>query len=132
MRLLLDTRNWIWSLTDPKRLAPQVAKALSDPKVELWLSAISVCELLVLIRKHRLYVTGSDGWTWVSEALRRAPLREAPVTHAVAMQRERLLLDHWDPADRFIAGTARVLDATLVTADERLIEAADLKVLANR
>ena len=113
-------------------MAPQVAKALSDPKVEIWLSAISVWELQVFIRKHRLYVTGSDGWTWVSEALRRAPLREAPVTHAVAMQRERLLLDHWDPADRFIAGTARVLDATLVTADERLIEAADLKVLANR
>ena len=48
------------------------------------------------------------------------------------MESERLLLDHRDPADRFIAATAQVLDATLVTADERLIEAADLKVLANR
>ncbi|MGD9669438.1 MAG: type II toxin-antitoxin system VapC family toxin [Hyphomicrobiaceae bacterium] len=79
-----------------------------------------------------LRLTDTDGRTWVRQALKRAPLREAPVTHAVAMESERLLLDHWDPADRLIAETARVLDATLVTADEHLIEARDLKVLANR
>lgn len=132
MRLLLDTHIWIWSLTDPKRLTPDVARALSDAEADLWLSAISVSEVLVLIRKNRLHLTGTDARTWVSEALRRAPLREAPVTHAVAIESERLLLDHWDTADRFIAATAGVLDATLVTADERLIDAKDLKVLANR
>lgn len=78
-------------------------KALSAADAELWLSAISVWEVLVLIRKQRLRVTGSDGHTWVSEALKRAPLREAPVTYAVAMESERLLLEHWDPADRLIA-----------------------------
>jgi len=103
VRLVLDTHIWIWSLTDPKRLAPQVVKALSDADAELWLSAISVWELRVLIRTQRLRVTGSDGRMWVSEALKRAPLREAPVTYVVAMQSERLLLDHWDPADRLIA-----------------------------
>jgi len=107
-------------------------KALSAADAELWLSAISVSEVLVLIRKQRLRVTGSDGHTWVSEALKRAPLREAPVTYTVAMESERLLLDHWDPADHLIAATARVLEATLVTADERLINANGLKILANR
>jgi len=132
VRLVLDTHIWIWSVTEPKRLAPQVVRALSDADAELWLSAISVWEVLVLIRTQRLRVTRSDGQTCVSEALKRAPLREAPVTYVVAMQSERLLLDHWDPADRLIAATARVLEATLVTADERLINANDLRVLANR
>jgi PIN domain nuclease of toxin-antitoxin system len=132
VRLLLDTHIWIWSLTDPGRLAPHVVSALSDAEAELWLSAISVWEALVLIRKRRLRVAGTDGPTWVSEALKRAPLREAPITYAVALESERLSFDHWDPADRFIAATARVLEATLVTADERLIEAKDLNVLANR
>ena len=67
----------------------------------------------------------------VADALERAPLREAPVTHAVARESDRLALDHWDPADRFIAATAKWLDATLVTADARLIAARCLKVLPN-
>jgi len=48
------------------------------------------------------------------------------------MESQRLRLPHWDPADRFIAATSRLLGATLVTADERLIEAKGLSVLANR
>ena len=39
---------------------------------------------------------------------------------------------HGDPADRFIAATARLLDATLVTSDQRFIDAKEVDVLANR
>ncbi len=131
MKLLLDTHIWIWSLTNPDRLAFDVRSKLSDPKNELWLSAISVFEFLVLVRKGRLRVTG-DVDQWLARALGCAPVREAPITYAVALESQRLGLDHWDPADRFIAATARLLEATLVTGDQRLIEADDLKVLANR
>jgi PIN domain nuclease of toxin-antitoxin system len=130
VRLLLDTDIWIWSLTDPSRLAPEVRASLGDPDHDLWLSAISVWEVLVLFRKKRLRAVGS-AQQWVADALARAPLREAPVTHAVARESERLALDHWDPADRFIDATAKWLDATLVTADARLIAARCLKVLPN-
>ena len=34
--------------------------------------------------------------------------------------------------DRFLVATARVLELTLVTADERLIDAGAVPVLANR
>ncbi len=130
MRLLLDTHIWIWSLTDPARLMPTVASALAEPDNELWLSSVSVWEFLVLVRKQRLRVSG-DAQQWLTDALARAPVREAPITHAVAMESERLSLPHWDPADRFIAATARLLEARLVTADQRLIEAKGVKVLAN-
>ena len=39
---------------------------------------------------------------------------------------------HHDPTDRFLAATARVFDLTLVTADQRLIGAPGLSILANR
>jgi PIN domain nuclease of toxin-antitoxin system len=130
VRLLLDTHIWIWSLTDPSRLAPKVRASFLDPAHELWLSSISVWEVLVLMRKERLRVTGS-AQQWVADALTRAPLREAPITHAVALESQRLSLAHWDPADRFIAATAKLLDATLVTADARLIAARFLKILPN-
>jgi len=37
-----------------------------------------------------------------------------------------------DPADRFLAATALVLDLTLATADQRLLGLGDIKTLANR
>jgi len=131
LRLLLDTHIWIWSLTNPRLLAPKVASALDDRDNELWLSSVSVWEFLALVRKNRLRVEG-DAERWLSDALAAAPLREAPITHAVAKESERLSQPHWDPADRFIAATARILDATLISADQRLIDADGLTVLANR
>lgn len=132
MRLLLDTHIWIWSLIAPDRLSGEVSSELANPDHELWLSTISFWEALVLIRKGRLRVGERDGPAWVAEAIARSPVREAPITFDVAVVSEQLVLDHWDPADRFIAATARVLDATLITADERLIGCSDIAVLASR
>jgi PIN domain nuclease of toxin-antitoxin system len=39
---------------------------------------------------------------------------------------------HSDPADRFLAATAKVLDLTLVTADQNLLGLGDIATLANR
>ena len=94
-------------------------------------SSISVWEALVLIRKGRLRAKDSDASRWIGEALKRSPSREAPLTHTIAIESKLLEVDYWDPADRFIAATTRVLDATLVTADERLISAGTLEVLPN-
>jgi PIN domain nuclease of toxin-antitoxin system len=41
-------------------------------------------------------------------------------------------LPHRDPADRFLAATAQVLDLTLVTADEHLFGCKGVRLLANR
>jgi hypothetical protein len=54
----------------------------------------------------------------VAEALKAVPVREAPLTHEVARWSRRIELPHEDPADRFLAASARVYDLTLVTADE--------------
>jgi PIN domain nuclease of toxin-antitoxin system len=130
MRFLLDTHIWIWSLTDARRLSSPVRAVLARPENELWLSSVSVWEFLTLVRKNRLNIVGNAN-RWLREALTTTQLREAPVTHAVAMESERLRLPHWDPADRFIAATSRLLEATLITADRRLIEAQGLHVLPN-
>jgi len=56
---------------------------------------------------------------------------EAPLTHEIALASQQLAL-HADPAGRFLAATAQVLDLTLVTADERLLGLCNIKSLANR
>ena len=132
MRLLLDTHIWIWSLIAPDRLSGDVRAALTNPGHDLWLSAISVWEVLVLIRKGRLKLGEQAGSEWIAEALAQSPVHEAPITYDVAVASEELLLDHWDAADRFIAATAQVREATLITADERLSRCPGITVLVNR
>ena len=61
--------------------------------------------------------------------LARAPLREAPVNHEVALQSRSIDLKHQDPADRFIAATALVYDLVLVTADKRLLESEQVRTM---
>ncbi|MGB5302557.1 MAG: type II toxin-antitoxin system VapC family toxin [Gemmatimonadota bacterium] len=131
MRLLLDTHIWLWSLLDPERLTKRVAREMEREDAELWLSPISVWELLVLVDKGRVRLT-SPPHEWVTTALQRIPFHEAAVTHEVALETRNVRLTHRDPADRFLVATARVFGLKLVTADERLIDLKTVPTLANR
>ena len=131
MRLLLDTHIWIWSLLQPAKLSSRVRAELESPDNELWLSPVSTWELLILIEKGRVSVD-RDPVTWVAEVSRTVALREAPLTHEVAVESRVVDLPHQDPADRFLAATARVYDLTLVTADPRLLGSRRVATLANR
>jgi PIN domain nuclease of toxin-antitoxin system len=66
---------------------------------------------------------------WTEKAAEH--LREAPLTQEIVRTAYALPL-HTDPADRFLAATAKVLKLTLVTADRRLLGLADISSLANR
>jgi PIN domain nuclease of toxin-antitoxin system len=131
MRLLLDTHIWLWSVLEPERLSRRVTKEIQDASNELWLSPISIWELIVLSQKRRL-VPDEDIEAWVPEALRSLPLQEAPVTYEVARETGRLRLAHRDPADRFLLATARVFELTLVTADAHLLKVRNVSLLPNR
>ena len=131
MRLLLDTHIWLWSLLAPSNLTPAVTAELVSPENELWLSPIATWEALLLIEKGRVEVDG-DPFRWMDDALRAMPFREAALTHEVAVESRHIELPHQDPADRFLAASAKVYDLTLVTADERLLGSDEFSVLANR
>ena len=129
MKLLLDTHIWIWGLRDPGRLSEQVRNALrADEENELWLSSISTWEALTLRAKGRISLPEDVG-TWLSLATQR--MREAPLTHEIALAAHRLKWEHRDPADRFLVATAQVLDLVLVTADARVVEYLHIKTLPN-
>jgi len=131
VKLLLDTHIWLWSLLAPENLARRVAKALMSKENELWLSPISTWELVMLVERKRVFLD-KPVTDWIQEAMRKAPLKEAPITHEVALETQHVRLNHGDPADRLIAATARLLHLTLVTADERLMGGKGFSVLANR
>lgn len=128
MKLLLDTHIWLWGLLEPGRLGSRTSGELRDSANEIWLSPISIWEALLLHTKGKIHLS-VDLDEWLAEST--AGLREAPLTHQIALVAQQLDL-HQDPADRFLAATAQVLDLTLVTADTRLLGLANIKTLANR
>ena len=129
MNLLLDTHIWLWSLNDPDRLGERVRQEMRDTANQLWLSPISTWEALVLNAKGRLQLP-VDLADWVTRATE--PFLEAPLTHEIAFASRWLPLPSQDPADRFLAATARVLSLTLVTADASLLGLGEIATLANR
>jgi PIN domain nuclease of toxin-antitoxin system len=131
LKLLLDTHIWVWSVLDPGRLSARVARQLANPENEIWLSAVSVWELRLLHDKGRLKLM-PDAVSWIQDNLTRLSIREAPLTFEVALAISSLNLPHNDPADGFIAATAKVFGLTLVTADEQLARLPDIDVLPNR
>jgi len=131
MKLLLDTHIWVWSVLEPERLSSRMANAIADSGTELWLSPISVWEVIALHRKGRL-LPEVDLAGWIARAMRALSVKEAPVTHEVAQEIGRLELSHRDPADHFLVATAKVFDLTLATADERLLKVKGISILRNR
>ena len=130
MNLLLDTHIWIWNHLEPWRLSPKIHSALADPKNELWLSPVSIWEFGLLVRKGKITLRREFG-SWLDESVQALQLREALLSWRVAAELYSLTIGHSDPADRFLVATARVYSLTLVTADEQLINASGIDVLAN-
>ena len=130
MKLLLDTHIFLWGLLDPSRLNDRVASELESEANELWLSPVSTWETMLLAERGRI-VLDTEPRPWLRSALRTLALKEAPLTHEVALLSRSVDLPHQDPADRFLVATAQAYQLTLVTADDRLIGCPDLKVLAN-
>ena len=81
------------------------------------------------MQKGRIRVAGSVG---LGRARRRSATRGAADSVKLFASGFALSLPHADPADRFLAATAKVLKLTLVTADQRLLGLGEIASLANR
>jgi PIN domain nuclease of toxin-antitoxin system len=128
LKLLLDTHIWLWAIHDSRRLGKVLLRALRDNENEIWISPISTWEAFTLHAKGRVNL-GNDLQDWLTRAT--AGTREAPLTHEIALAAAQLPL-HQNPADRFLAATALVLDLVLATADQRLLGLGNVRTLANR
>jgi len=126
LKLLLDTHVWLWALHDPSRLSHRVRAVLRDPANEVWLSPVSTWEALLLNAKGRIRLPANLS-EWLTAAT--APLREAPLSHEIVLIAQQLPLPQRDPADRFLAATAQILDLTLVTADDSLLRLGTIRTM---
>ena len=104
---------------------------VANPENEIYLSAISVWEAILLLEKKRVQLN-EDFREWFKKSKLELGLIELPLSWEIAHEIRYTILGYRDPGDRFLVATAKVYDLTLVTADERLMQTPGLKVLANR
>jgi PIN domain nuclease of toxin-antitoxin system len=120
--IVLDTHVLVWAVNDERKLGRR-ARALID---QCWAAgkvavpAIAFWEIGLLHARRRLRLP-SPVREW-RDAVLAAGALELPLDGAVAVRALELAGLHDDPADRFIAATALVHGATLMTADERLLD----------
>jgi PIN domain nuclease of toxin-antitoxin system len=76
MKLLLDTHIWLWSQGASAKLAPRVTRELENPANELWLSPISLWELVLLHAKGSVALD-AEIEKCVPKALRAHTLRNS-------------------------------------------------------
>ncbi len=124
MRILLDTHVLVWLLEDSERIGEPVHAQIQHAADEdcLFVSAITPWEISMLVAKGRLRL-GQDVAEWLGAALGLPGIRLEPLSPAIAVASTRLPWEvHPDPADRILLATARHLDATLITADQQILD----------
>lgn len=123
--LLLDTHCWLWAqLGMIQHLSRPSLAAIRDAESggNLRVSVISVWEIAMLEKRGRVGLPMNIR-TWIGEALSKSGISVAPFTPEIAIESVQLPGRlHDDPADRILVATARVIGATLLTKDRRLIQ----------
>ena len=119
--ILLDTHTLIWLTEGHPRLGGK-ARRLADDAFgadQLAVSAISFWETAMLQRRNKISLVQSVEF-WRRKLL-EAGLLEIPVCGEIGIAAASLVDHHPDPADRIITATATLNQATLITADERIL-----------
>jgi len=121
---LLDTHILIWWLNQSARLSTAQHEVLSkaDAESPLVVADISLWEVAMLWSLGRIQLS-LPLREWLDRAVAPPLVRRQGISPAVAAELAALPESfHRDPADRILVATARVLGATLVTTDRRIVD----------
>ena len=119
--ILLDTHAAIWFVTEDSNLGPRTRSMTRSALAEaaLFVSAITFWEIALLSSRRRLRPSRSA--TEHRAIVLGSGIQELPITGEIAILAVELNNLPGDPADRFIVATAVTHGATLITADEAIL-----------
>lgn len=120
--ILLDTHVLIWLDEGNEQLGTESLALINEAyhKYELIVAAITFWEVAMLVSKSRIELS-MDGLEWRSDLLKSGML-EIPTDGHIGILAAQLDDFHGDPADRLIMATAIKQQATLITADKKILQ----------
>jgi len=129
---LLDTHILLWWFEAGDHLTDRERAILAEagPEAPLLVSDITLWEIATLVELRRIRLT-LPLRTWLEQATAPPLVRRCGISPAVAAEVAALPPTfHRDPADRIIVATARLLGATLLTRDRRILAAGVVATLS--
>jgi PIN domain nuclease of toxin-antitoxin system len=123
MNALLDTHALVWWVDGSKKLSRDQHRATERAASTggLFVSEISFWEIAMLVEARKLTFREPID-EWLERAAAAPAVERIGITPTIAREVASLSTTRsWDPADRVIVATARVLGASLVTSDSRII-----------
>ena len=125
MKALLDTHILLWWHAGQSRLSEDQRDVISgaSPDSPLLISDISLWEVAMLhsLDRIRLAIPLRE---WLEKIAAPPLVRRIGISPSIAAELASFPDSfHRDPADRILVATSRILGATLVTQDRRIIEA---------
>ena len=116
MRLLLDTRAFLWWIADDARLSKRARSAIATRRDECFVSIASCWEIAIKVSLEKLKLEAPvDGFIPEQLAVNSFSLLSVEFAHVARVA--RLPFHHRDPFDRLLAGQALIDDLTVVSAD---------------
>jgi PIN domain nuclease of toxin-antitoxin system len=118
--LLLDTHVLIWWWSSDPHLGAQARRLIVDPQIQVWVSAVTIWEIVIKAGLGRLQVAKRLDKTLLDELVQDS-FRPLPISAAHALAVKQLPAVHRDPFDRMLVAQAAAENLTLVTADPLLM-----------
>jgi PIN domain nuclease of toxin-antitoxin system len=131
MKYLLDTHILVWWTLEPHKLSSRQRKVLDalTPEQPAFVSDISLWEIATACSLGRIHLD-MPLRDYLTAATALPLIHRVPISPEIAAEVAALPASfHRDPGDRIIVAAARVIAATLLTSDSRIVAARLLKTL---
>ena len=116
MKLLLDTHIFLWYISDDKRLLTSHRDAISDFDNQVYLSVVSLWEIIIKYQLGKLSLPESPD-SYVPRQRDQHSIQSLSVDETSVAQLEKLPALHRDPFDRLLICQAQRYDLEIVTVD---------------
>ncbi len=117
MRLLLDTCTFLWLAQQPSKISSEAADLINDPSNELFLSEVSVLEIVMKHSAGKLPLPDAAR-KWIPEKLKYHQVISLPLTPEIMFCSGELPRIHSDPFDRLLAAEAIEEGLTVLSPDK--------------
>ncbi len=123
MKILLDTHIFLWMLTSPERLNDKRRYELETPANEVFLSAMSIAELMIKHTIAKIHIEFDP-----VEMARQMRIEILSFSGDHAMLLGKMPLHHKDPFDRMIIAQA-IVDRLPLMSDDPKFPAYNCKII---
>ena len=115
MKALLDTHTFLWAIAEEGKLSRR-AQQIYTGHNDLWLSVVSVWEILIKVQAGKLPLPEPAG-RYLGKKLSQNRIEVLPITLDHVLKTESLPLHHRDPFDRLLIAQSIEVGWPIITAD---------------